>query len=63
MIVFVNPRVTRPQNRRFPLSLMSVAAALPEGVSWEIVDGNRPHVDPLAEVSARIDAVTGRIRT
>ena len=59
MIVFVNPRSTRPRNRRFPLSLMSVAAVLPEDVSWEIVDGNRPGVDPLAEVSARIDAARG----
>jgi hypothetical protein len=29
MILFVNPRATRPANRRFPLSLMAVGAALP----------------------------------
>lgn len=55
MILFVNPRATRPKNRRFPLSLMAIGAALPDGVAWEIVDGNRPTVDPLAEVSARIE--------
>lgn len=56
MIVFVNPRATRPGNRRFPLSVLSVAAALPEGVSWEVVDGNRPDVRPFDDVSAHIDA-------
>jgi anaerobic magnesium-protoporphyrin IX monomethyl ester cyclase len=46
VIVFINPRATRPKNRRFPLSIMAVGAALPPDVSWEIVDGNRPNVDP-----------------
>jgi len=32
MILFVNPRATRPKNRRFPLSLMAVGAALPEAI-------------------------------
>ncbi|HKG91056.1 MAG TPA: radical SAM protein [Gemmatimonadaceae bacterium] len=59
MILFVNPRATRPKNRRFPLSVMAVGAALPDGVDWEIVDGNRPDVDVLAELSARIDARRG----
>jgi anaerobic magnesium-protoporphyrin IX monomethyl ester cyclase len=59
MIVFVNPRATRPRNRRFPLSLMALAAALPDGTSWEIVDGNRPSVDPLRDISALIDARAG----
>lgn len=59
MILFVNPRATRPKNRRFPLSLMALGAALPEGASWEVVDGNRPSVDPLAELSARIEAARG----
>jgi anaerobic magnesium-protoporphyrin IX monomethyl ester cyclase len=40
MILFVNPRATRASNARFPLSLMAIGAALPEGTSWEIVDGN-----------------------
>ena len=59
MIVFVNPRATRPKNRRFPLSVMSVGAALPEHVSWEIVDGNRPNADPLAEVAAHVERRRG----
>jgi radical SAM superfamily enzyme YgiQ (UPF0313 family) len=59
MIVFVNPRATRPKNRRFPLSLMSVGAALPKHVSWEIVDGNRPNADPLAEIAAHVERRRG----
>jgi len=59
VIVFVNPRATRPKNRRFPLSIMAVGAALPADVSWEIVDGNRPAADPLAEISAHVDARHG----
>jgi hypothetical protein len=55
MIVFVNPRATRPTNRRFPLSVMSVGAALPDHVSWEIVDGNKPRCDPLAEITAHVE--------
>lgn len=55
MILFVNPRATRPKNRRFPLSVMAVGAALPAGVDWEIVDGNRPGIDVLGELSRRID--------
>ncbi len=56
MILLVNPRATRPKNRRFPLSVMAIGAALPEGTSWEIVDGNRPSVDPFAEIVARVEA-------
>lgn len=52
MIVLVNPRATRPSNRRFPLSVMAIGAALPEGTSWTIVDGNRPGLDPLTTVVA-----------
>lgn len=54
MIVLVNPRATRAPNRRFPLSLMALGAALPPEVSWEIVDGNRPTVDPLEDISRLI---------
>jgi len=39
VIVLVNAQVCRPPNRRFPLSLMSLGAALPPERSWEIVDG------------------------
>ncbi len=59
MILLVNPRATRPPNRRFPLSVMAVGAALPEGTSWDIVDGNRPGVDVAGELAARIDAAAG----
>ena len=59
MILFVNPRATRPRNRRFPLSVMAVGAALPEGTDWEIVDGNRPSVDALADISAHVEARRG----
>jgi anaerobic magnesium-protoporphyrin IX monomethyl ester cyclase len=59
MILFVNPRATRPRNRRFPLSLMAVGAALPEGTDWEIVDGNKPNADPLAEIAAHVERRRG----
>lgn len=56
MILFVNPRATRPKNRRFPLSVMAIGAALPPEISWEIVDGNVPNADPLARISSIIDS-------
>ena len=56
MILLVNPRVTRPANSRFPLSIMGIGAALPEGTSWEIVDGNLPDADPLGELLSQIEA-------
>ena len=55
MILLLNPRATRPANRRFPLSVMMIGAALPDDTTWEIIDGNRPQVDPL-------DAVTSMVR-
>ena len=54
MIVLVNPRATRPANRRFPLSLMSIGAVLSPETTWTIVDGNRPDIDPLADISELI---------
>ncbi len=59
MILLLNPRATKPRNRRFPLSLMAVGGALPEGVAWEILDGNVPRADLLASASARIEARRG----
>jgi len=59
VIIFVNPRTTRPGNRRFPLSVMALGAALPEGTRWEIVDGNRPGIDPLTEIVGRVEAERG----
>jgi hypothetical protein len=55
MILFLNPRATRPANRRFPLSLMAIGAALPDSIGWDIIDGNRPGIDMLAEVIAHIE--------
>ena len=40
MLVLYNPWVTRPRNRRFPLSLLSLAAMLEGREEYEIVDGN-----------------------
>jgi anaerobic magnesium-protoporphyrin IX monomethyl ester cyclase len=51
VILFINPRATRPGNRRFPLSLMAVGAALPADVGWEIVDGNLPDMDVPATIA------------
>ncbi|HEX3422616.1 MAG TPA: radical SAM protein [Sphingomicrobium sp.] len=55
MILLINARATRPENRRFPLSLMAVGAALPPEISWEIVDGNLPNMDVVASVSERVE--------
>jgi len=59
VIVLVNPRATRPGNRRFPLSVMAIGAALPAGTSWTIVDGNRPGVDSAADIDALIRQQAG----
>ena len=59
MIVLVNPRVTRPKNRRFPLSVMSIGAVLPAHVAWEIVDGNRPNTDSFAEIAEHVERRRG----
>ena len=40
MIVLFNPRATRPRNRRFPLSVMALAAVLEGRENYQIVDGN-----------------------
>lgn len=56
MILLINPRATRPRNRRFPLSVMAIGAALPAGVTWRIIDGNLPNIDVMSEVSASVTA-------
>jgi anaerobic magnesium-protoporphyrin IX monomethyl ester cyclase len=44
MIVLYNPKVTRPPNRRFPLSVLSIAAVIEGREDYAIVDGNLdPH--------------------
>lgn len=59
MILLVNPRATRPRNRRFPLSVMSLGGVLPEGTTWQIIDGNRPDVDPYREIATHVEARDG----
>jgi hypothetical protein len=59
MIILVNPRSTRPDNRRFPLSIMAIGAAIPDGEGWEIVDGNRPGIDAAAKIGDIIEARLG----
>jgi len=43
MIILFNPRATKPKNRRFPLSVLALAAMLEGREVYTIVDGN---VDP-----------------
>jgi len=40
MIVLYNPKATRPKNRRFPLSVLAMAAMIEGRESYTIVDGN-----------------------
>jgi len=40
MILFYNPKATRPRNRRFPLSILSMAAVVEGKEEYAIVDGN-----------------------
>lgn len=56
MILLVNARATKSKNRRFPLSVMAIGAALPPQIDWEIVDGNLPGLPLYDEIAARIDA-------
>ncbi len=55
MIILLNPRATKPRNRRFPLSVMALAAVLEGREEYEIVDGN------IEENPAEI--ILGLIRT
>jgi anaerobic magnesium-protoporphyrin IX monomethyl ester cyclase len=40
MILLFNPRATKPRNRRFPLSVLALAAMLEGREEYQIVDGN-----------------------
>ncbi len=40
MIILYHPRATRPRNRRLPLAVLALAAALEGKEEYEIVDGN-----------------------
>jgi radical SAM superfamily enzyme YgiQ (UPF0313 family) len=52
VIVLLHPRSTRPQNRRFPLAVLSLAAMLESREDYVIVDGN---LDP--EPAATLDRI------
>src|SRR6202041_2070911 len=44
MILFYNPKATRPRNRRFPLSILAIGAVVEGKEEYAIVDGNLdPH--------------------
>src|SRR3979490_3052101 len=44
MLLFYNPKATKPRNRRFPLSILAIAAVLEGHEEVAIVDGNLdPH--------------------
>ena len=49
MILLLHPRSTRPKNRRFPLSVLSLAAMLEGREKYAIVDGN-VEPDPMARL-------------
>ena len=64
MILFFNPRATRPKNRRYPLSILALAAMIEGKEDYAIVDGNL-EADPQAAIdrimrerAARVLAVT-----
>src|SRR4051794_30841989 len=40
MITLLNPRATRPKNRRYPLSVLAIGAMLEGKEEYTIVDGN-----------------------
>jgi radical SAM superfamily enzyme YgiQ (UPF0313 family) len=54
MIILFNPRATKPRNRRFPLSIMALAAVLEGREEYSIVDGNVDN-DPVATIVDLID--------
>ena len=53
MIILFNPRATKPRNRRFPLSVLALAAVLEGREEYAIVDGN-VDADPVSTISRLI---------
>src|SRR6516162_11021114 len=54
MILFYNPKATRPRNRRLPLSVLAIAAVVEGKEEYAIVDGNLdPH--PTESLVAQIE--------
>src|SRR6201991_1821848 len=54
MIILYHPRATRPRNRRLPLAVLALAAALEGREEYEIVDGNLEE-NPTARIFELID--------
>lgn len=50
MIILFNPRSTKPRNRRFPLSILALAAVLEGREEYAVVDGNLDG-DPVGTIS------------
>jgi radical SAM superfamily enzyme YgiQ (UPF0313 family) len=59
MIIFFNPLSTTPGKQPLPLSVLSLAAALPAGTPWRLVDGNI-EPDPASRILALADSATTR---
>jgi anaerobic magnesium-protoporphyrin IX monomethyl ester cyclase len=55
MIILFNPKATKPKNRRFPLSILALAAMLEGREEYTIVDGNVDS-DPIGTILSLIDA-------
>ena len=62
MIVFYNPKATKPRNRRLPLSILAIAAVLEGKEEYAIVDGNiDPHpTESLIALIAERPVAVGR---
>ena len=56
MILFYNPLSTTPGKQPLPLSVLSLAAALEDGTSWALVDGNVTP-DPAADIIQQLSKV------
>jgi radical SAM superfamily enzyme YgiQ (UPF0313 family) len=54
MIILFNPKATKPKNRRFPLSVLALAAILEGREEYAIVDGNADP-DPTGTILSLID--------
>jgi len=59
MIVFFNPLSTTPGKQPLPLSLLSLAAVLPDSEPWSLVDGN-VIADPAAALLDQLSRVEAR---
>jgi len=54
MIILFNPRSTKPRNRRFPLSILALAAVLEGREEYVLVDGNLDG-DPVGTMARLIE--------